>query len=846
MASARPVKVLVVGAGIGGLTCAIALRRVGIDVEVHERAAELSDVGSGLSVMSNAVTALAGLGIDIGLEKRGQAVESFTVMDRRGRRIRDLPFQEVCDKIGTPSYCLSRADLQEALLAEAGDCPVHLGATAVGFETHDTGVTVRFADGRTASGDLLIGADGFNSAVRRHLVGPEAPRESGYLYRLGVVPFQHPSVTTGSVRHYWGSGQRFGLIDIGRGCCYWWAAMSTPADPSGRDRVKDTVRQAYTGWADEVRAVIEATPQEDILTVPSHDRVFLERWGDGPFTLLGDAAHPMLATLGQGAAMAMEDAVVLARTLAESATGKDLVQALRVYEDRRRERTRSVVAESRRMSDLTHGAHRRGRLLRNTYFRLVPRPVLARQTAQALTYQDGPATEPSSVRRELSPLERLYWIADQTSPLSVIARARVHGHLPPLLHRRALDILQVRHPLLRVAITDDGTGEHPAFTPLDGQQIPVRHVVVPPDASEPDSQWLREINDRELAESVDWRTGPLLRAVVITAQRTGDEGEEGFQDLLLTASHTIADGKTCLSLLREWIELAAQLDHSALPQAALRRVLPATEDLLPRRHRGAAGVAGLRAMMLRDQRAARRLPTQRIVPSHQVPFEQRRTRLVHRLLTSDQLGPLAQAARRHGTTVHGALAAAMVTAVARDAGSLASAHFSIGSPVDFRGDLEPAVAHDEVGTFVATVPSRVRYEPGNPLWPMARAISQDLVRRRRRQEHLATISLPRWAGPRSLADSAAFMRFMDEEGPINLCLSNVGRYEFPVRAGSWRVSDAQFITGVSVMGAIVATATTTHGRLMWNFSHVEDLIPVPRAERIADDSVRTVLSALTE
>ncbi|MFE3937648.1 hypothetical protein ACFXPJ_28770, partial [Streptomyces goshikiensis] len=123
---------------------------------------------------------------------------------------------------------------------------------------------------------------------------------------------------------------------------------------------------------------------------------------------------------------------------------------------------------------------------------------------------------------------------------------------------------------------------------------------------------------------------------------------------------------------------------------------------------------------------------------------------------------------------------------------------------------------------------------------------QDLVRRRGRQEHLSTISLPRWAGPKSLADSESFMRFMDEEGPINLCLSNVGRYEFPDQAGPWRVGEAQFLTGVSVMGSIVATATTSHAQLAWNFSYVEGLVPGPRARRIADDSVRTVLSVLTE
>ncbi|MER5436372.1 FAD-dependent monooxygenase [Streptomyces sp. NPDC002588] len=846
MPSGRPAKALVIGAGIGGLTCAVALRRVGIDVEVYERATELRAAGSALSVMSNAVTALATLGIDLGLDKRGRAVESFTVMDRRGRRIRDLPFKDACDRAGAPTFCLSRADLQDALLAEAADCPVSLGSTAVGFETTGAGVTVRFADGRSASADIVIGADGFNSAVRRHLVGPEAARDSGYLFRLGIVPFRHPRATTGGVLHYWGSGQRFGLVDIGHGRWYWWAAMSTPVDTPAPDRVKDTLRRAYAGWAEEVRAVIEATPQTDILTVPSRDRAFLERWGDGPVTLLGDAAHPMLTTLAQGAAMAIEDAVVLAHTLAGPARGDDLVRALRAYEERRRDRTRAMVAESRAMSDLEQAADLRRRLVRDGYFRLVPRHVLARRTTRALTFPDGPAAASGEVRRELSPVERLYWIVDQTSPLNVIARARVHGHLPLSLHRRALDALQVRHPLLRVAIADDGTGAHPAFTPLDGRQIPLRHVDVPPDDPAADTRWEREVDDRELAEGVDWRTGPLLRAVVITSGGTGGEAEGNVHDLLLTAPHTITDGRTCLSLLREWIELAAQLDGGAPHLATSRRALPSTEDLLPRRHRGAAGVAGLRAMMLRDRRAAGRHPAQRLVPSRQVPFGQRRTRMVHRFLTADQLDLLVRAAKRHGTTVHGALAAAMVTAVARDAGTQAAAHFSIGSPVDFRGDLEPAVSPDEVGTFVATVASRVRYEPGKPLWPMARAISQDLVRRRTRQEHLATISLPRWAGLRSPADGESFMRFMDEKGPVNLCLSNVGRYEFPDRAGSWQVRDAQFVAGISVMGAIVATATTTHGGLAWNFSHVEDLIPAPRARRIADDSVRTVLSALSE
>ncbi|MEU9120995.1 FAD-dependent monooxygenase [Streptomyces sp. NPDC048506] len=837
-------KAIVIGAGIGGLTCAVALRRVGIEVAVYERATELRAAGSGLSVMSNAVAALATLDIDLGLEKRGQVVTSFTVMDHRGREIRDLPFKEVCEEVGAPSVCLSRSDLHEALLEAAGDCPVHLGAAATGFETDDTGVTVRFADGRTAHGDLLVGADGFHSAVRGQLVGPETSEDSGYVCWLGIVPFRHPGLAPGSVRHYWGSGQRFGLVDIGHGRYYWWGTQNMPAARSHAwDGTKDEIAGAYAGWADEVRAVIEATPPEDILAVPSRDRTFLERWGEGPVTLLGDAAHPMLTTLGQGSAMAIEDAVVLAHTLAEPGACDDLPLALRTYEDRRRDRTRAMVGASRSMSDLEQADTPEQRQVRDDFFRLTPREELARQNAEALTFPGVPDPEPR-VRRNLSPLERWYWIADRTSPLNGVVRARLHGPLELPLLRRALDVLQARHPLLRVAISGDEEGAAAAFRPVGGRPIPLRHVRVPAADPAADARWEREVDEHELAEGVDWRTGPLVRAAVIT--REGVERGAAVHDLLLTATHCIADGMTGLSLLREWIDIAARLSAGEQPSHTSHRALPAAEDLLPHHHRGEAGAAGLTALMERDEEEARRLRPRRVVPSRPVPFDRRRTRMVHRSLTAGELELLVGACKRHEATVHGALAAAMVTAVAQEAGTAEPAHFSIGSPLDFRAELEPAVSHDEAGTYAATLPSRVLYQPGTPLWPMARAISRDLADRRKRAEHLSLVNLLDRAGPRTSADGEAFMRYLDEQGPLNLCLSNLGRYDVPDQVGPWRVSDTQIIAGISVTGALVATALTSHGRLAWNFSYIEGVVPAPRAHHIADASVRTLLSAVSD
>ncbi len=446
------------------------------------------------------------------------------------------------------------------------------------------------------------------------------------------------------------------------------------------------------------------------------------------------------------------------------------------------------------------------------------------------------------LRRELSPVERWYWTADRTSPLSGLVRTRVHGSLPLPLLRRALDVLQARHPLLRVAITCDENGERPAFHPVDAP-VPLRRVEVAPGDPEGDTRWEREANEYELTERIDWRTGPLLRATVIT--RPADAGQpEDIHDLILTASHCVADGMTGLSVLREWLETTARLAAGEEPERTSRRALPAAEDLLPRRHRGAEGALALKELMERDGQEAERLRPRRVLPSRAVPFAQRRTRMVHRSLTAEQVGLLQRACKRHGTTVHGALAAAMVAAVAREAGTAEPAYFSIGSPVDFRHELETAVSYGDAGSYASTLPSRVRYEPGADLWSMARAVSRDLTGRRGREEHLTMLNLMDQAGPKSPADGEAFMRYMDEQGPLNLCLSNIGRYDFPDRVGPWRVSDTQLVAAISVTGAIVATANTSHGGLAWNFSHVDGMVPAPRAQRIADDSVRIVLSAV--
>ncbi|MFF1442738.1 FAD-dependent monooxygenase [Streptomyces sp. NPDC058295] len=375
-------RVLVIGAGIGGLAAAVALQRVGIEAEVYERAEVLRPAGSGLSVMTNAVLALRALDIDLGLEKRGQTVLRSDLLDARGRLLRSLPFRAACERIGAPSVALYRGDLQAALLDAWGEGRVTLGAVATGYEVTGTGVRVRFQDGREAVGDVLVGADGINSVVRSARAGTEAPRDSEFICWLSVTPFRHPKLTTGFNAHYWGRGRRFGLHDVGHGRAYWWGTQNMSADSARHwEGDKEQIVRAFAGWADEVQEVIRATRAEDILGVPARDRPFLEQWGDGPVTLLGDAAHPMMPSLAQGGSSAIEDAVVLAQCLKAY---PEPVAALRAYESLRRERTYRLVKASRQFTTVEQLDNPVLCALRNLYLRFAPQSVLMRPFEDAL------------------------------------------------------------------------------------------------------------------------------------------------------------------------------------------------------------------------------------------------------------------------------------------------------------------------------------------------------------------------------------------------------------------------------------------------------------------------------
>lgn len=330
-------KAIIIGGGIGGITAAIALRRVGIDATVYERAPELREVGSALPLFTNALKALQKLGLGDRIEALGEHANTLSVSTWRGDVLLDVTNEKHLRGLGTVSTVVHRAELLALLVETLGMENVHLGADCTGFSQHETGVRARFAGGMEAQGDFLVGADGLHSTVRSQLFGIIKPAYVGYTCWRGVAHIDR----TGLERYVWGKGYQFGIAPMTKGRAYWFAQKYAPEGEhdkaAGR---KQELLGLFQGWHDPVPAVIEATRESDILRNDVYELPHLKRWSSSRVTLLGDAAHAMTPNLGQGGCLAIEDALTLAACLDKEHV---VVAALKLYEARRMKRARNVA-----------------------------------------------------------------------------------------------------------------------------------------------------------------------------------------------------------------------------------------------------------------------------------------------------------------------------------------------------------------------------------------------------------------------------------------------------------------------------------------------------------------------
>ena len=373
----RKPKAIIVGAGIGGITAAIALRQSGIEAAVYERAPELKEIGAGIALASNAMKVLSQLGLSDRVAGQGIPLANGDIRTWKGEVI------VRGSAVPLVSVCVHRVDLLGVLVEAWGADHINVGYECTGFEHHNDAVGVRFSNGEDVEGDFLIGADGIQSVVRAQIHGPERPRYAGYTAWRAVATIEmEPKISES-----WGHGRRFGIVPIGNGRVYWYATKNAlEGELESANRRKQELRKLFQGWHQPIESLIDATDSDLILRNDVYDRVPLKvAWGEGLVTLLGDAAHPTTPNLGQGACQAIEDGIVLAGIFRASA---NIVAALRKYEEQRRARTAYITNLSWRLGKMSQWGNPTACWLRNTLLRAMPSSIQSRQLAKVLKFDE--------------------------------------------------------------------------------------------------------------------------------------------------------------------------------------------------------------------------------------------------------------------------------------------------------------------------------------------------------------------------------------------------------------------------------------------------------------------------
>jgi len=344
-------KVAIIGGGIGGATAANALLRRGIEVAIYERTPEFREIGAGVSLGVNASRLLLRLGLEPALARVGVKSRRVVYSDWRGEVLSDNP--------STPeftSFMFNRAELL-AVLTEALPSSIgHFGRECVEVAQTSDGVELRFANGEVARADVAIGADGINSAVRKSVVEAAEPTGSGMMAYRALVPMDRLDWTDGeaAIRAWLGQNKHMLFYPVSSGrlmnvvgfvptdnpaASESWTAPGDPAE----------LRALFEGWDAPVVQTIAA--MDGAFRQGLYDRDPLRRWCAGRIALLGDAAHPMLPHMGQGAGQAIEDGFALAELLADASPG-EVSERLEAYQTLRMDRTARVQALSRRNGDI--------------------------------------------------------------------------------------------------------------------------------------------------------------------------------------------------------------------------------------------------------------------------------------------------------------------------------------------------------------------------------------------------------------------------------------------------------------------------------------------------------------
>ena len=363
----------IIGAGIGGLTVAIALQSKGFDTRIYEQAPQIQPVGAGIILANNAMQVYERLGMKERLADQGNPISSMRITKADLRPLSSVSLKYFEKKFGVQNVAIHRGLLQKTLLEALPPHTVFTDKKLVRIESGRLG-KIHFSDGSDEYSELVIGADGIHSAVRQQLFPRAKIREAKQVCWRGVTDFELPAEIRHDLTEAWGKGDRFGFVQIGPRRVYWYALKSYRK--TADEFPDEHLTEYFKAYHPLVRDLLQATPAEEIHTAEITDLAPIKTWWKDNACLIGDAAHATTPNLGQGACQAIEGAYVLAECLDKY--GVD--EAFRHYNKIRLGKAHLVVNTSYMLGKMAHLKNPWLRRLRNTLIQRVPPSANQQQT----------------------------------------------------------------------------------------------------------------------------------------------------------------------------------------------------------------------------------------------------------------------------------------------------------------------------------------------------------------------------------------------------------------------------------------------------------------------------------
>lgn len=363
----------IIGAGIGGLTTALALEQKGISVRIFEQAAQLKPVGAGIILANNAMQVYEKLGLRDAIEAHGQPISAMQITKPNLKPLSKVDLTHFERKYTTRNIAIHRGVLQQLLLDALHTTEVHLNHKLATMIEDTEGYFLKFENGRHVLSKTTLGADGIHSKVRQNICTNHIIRSSNQICWRGIATFDLPVQYKNTLSEAWGKGNRFGFVPIAENKVYWYALKSFEKDPSSySNEVLETYFAAYHPLAQEL---IRSTSKTHINTAEISDLQPIDNWFKGNVCLIGDAAHAMTPNMGQGACQAIEDAFVLSECLHKYNTQL----AFDRYQKIRLPKAHHVVKTSWFIGKIAHLTHPLSIQLRNQMLRLTPSSISRKQ-----------------------------------------------------------------------------------------------------------------------------------------------------------------------------------------------------------------------------------------------------------------------------------------------------------------------------------------------------------------------------------------------------------------------------------------------------------------------------------